>query len=224
MPLVDALAADSFMGTFSRSFHEAAARASALLAGTLYARYYELPEFGPAAHGLTPEQHFTAVCTERAREQGAPGSGVEARGKVLEQARVLTTHNLAVLFQELCLGQTLAPRLPELARRCYRWVLKRLRTKTGSSSSRLRRVKHSAQAWRQMVFFLSFTSVDEQERFLRWAESTLAQERPDFIERFTPALVRLRARLHGGPERTEGRLFLGWTPEPHWLMPGDTRL
>ncbi|WP_254896689.1 hypothetical protein [Amycolatopsis sp. Hca4] len=44
MPLLEELAADIFVGTFTEKWRAAAATASRVMAGTLYARYYDLPE------------------------------------------------------------------------------------------------------------------------------------------------------------------------------------
>ena len=43
LPLVEEVAADIFTGTFTAKWADAAAAASSLLDGTLYARYYDLP-------------------------------------------------------------------------------------------------------------------------------------------------------------------------------------
>ena len=80
-------------------------------------------------------------------------------------------------------------------------------------------MKNSAYAWRQMVFFLSLVPLSEQDAFLCWAEQTLRAQPPEFVELFTPALLRLRARMEGDPEATAGHMFLGWTTGRHWLMP-----
>jgi hypothetical protein len=52
MPLVEEVAADIFMGTFTQKWRRAAATASQALAGSLYARYYDLPD--PTAYGPKP--------------------------------------------------------------------------------------------------------------------------------------------------------------------------
>lgn len=41
---------------------------------------------------------------------------------IIEQEQILTTHNLAALFQALDLRPLVMKRLPELAQRCFRWI------------------------------------------------------------------------------------------------------
>ncbi|WP_217369433.1 hypothetical protein [Nonomuraea antri] len=55
MPLVEEVAADIFMGTFTDKWRIAADIAATLMAGTLYARYYDLPE--AAAWSAEPGRH-----------------------------------------------------------------------------------------------------------------------------------------------------------------------
>jgi hypothetical protein len=79
--LVEEVAADIFMGTFTEKWRLAAAATSRSLAGTLYARYYDLP--GPQAWAESPTrlaakddqrwgkpvaEDFAALCSSRAAE------------------------------------------------------------------------------------------------------------------------------------------------------------
>ncbi|UJW32588.1 hypothetical protein L3Q67_02005 [Saccharothrix sp. AJ9571] len=104
LPLVEEVAADIFMGTFTTKWRDAAAVASRLLAGTLYANYYDLPADWSEPPktvlrwGKRAAADFTAVCRTRA---GTPGGSVAANGMLLEQSQILTTHNLAVLVDAL---------------------------------------------------------------------------------------------------------------------------
>ena len=101
LPWVEELAADIFMGRFSAKFLRAAHLAGELLAGSLYARYYDIDYAAlpvpdePGKRGSSSAA-FDALCRSRA---GAPrGHGpVAANGMVIEQAQILTTHNLATL-------------------------------------------------------------------------------------------------------------------------------
>ncbi|WP_235079289.1 hypothetical protein [Amycolatopsis orientalis] len=76
MPLVEEVAADIFMGTFTAKWRAAAEITSRTMAGTLYARYYDLPQSWTQA---PPPRRFRAlakrtaddfaeVCTARAAE------------------------------------------------------------------------------------------------------------------------------------------------------------
>ncbi|WP_255217239.1 hypothetical protein [Myxococcus sp. AM010] len=96
---------------------------------------------------------------------------------IIEQAKILTTHNLAVLFDALGLTRTLRPRLPELARRCFERVFRLLLRDVSRYQHRLRNVKNAAYAWRQMVFFLSLRSKSEQEACGHWAQQHLDPHR-----------------------------------------------
>ncbi|MBY8851889.1 hypothetical protein K7G98_27835, partial [Saccharothrix sp. MB29] len=104
LPLVEEVAADIFTGSFTTKWRDAAAVASRLLAGTLYANYYDLPAEWPEPRreslrwGKRTAEDFSELCRERA---GTPGGSVAANGMVLEQSQILTTHNLAALVDGL---------------------------------------------------------------------------------------------------------------------------
>lgn len=88
LPFTEELAADIFMGRFSPKFKRAAQLAHTLLAGTPYAERYELD---PAAL----DGDFDQLCFARA---GTEPGGVRENRKIIEQAQILTTHNLATLI------------------------------------------------------------------------------------------------------------------------------
>jgi hypothetical protein len=230
LPIVDELAADIFMGDFSEKFLRAAHKAAELLEGTLYERYYGLPcarvrridDVRPSRYGTPTSPEFAALCFELAGEAGRGRWSVARNGKVIEQAQVLTTHNLAVLFEALGLTEALRPRLEELALRCFAWVCQRLRTK-GAWRAQLRAVKNAAYAWRQMVFFLSVAPAEAAGSFLGRAEGRLREQSPDLQARLRPALAGLARAAQGlpveAPDTPEGsRRFLGWASERHWLL------
>lgn len=225
LPIVDEVAADIFMGEFTRKYLDAARRAGALLEGTLYATYYGIDwarvralddAAGPDARTAPG---FVALCRERAGEPGGGGWGpgfVARNGKVIEQEQVLTTHNLAVLVDALGLRERLAPRLPDLARACFTWVLRSFEALAGAGwQQRLRGVKNAAYAWRQMVFFLALCAPGEVEAFLARAREHLAGAPDDVRARFTPALDGLAEAARG--ERP-AVVLLGWATGTHWLL------
>jgi hypothetical protein len=229
LPLVDELAADIFMGAFAAPFLRAAQAAGQLLAGTLYERYYAidyaalraLDDVEPAPYGGTPvSPGFFALCSERAGPADAAGSWVARNGAVIEQAQILTTHNLAVLFQALDLRPSLRPGPGELARRCFRWICRQLRAPATDWRARLHAVKNAAYAWRQMIFFLSLEPEDSIREFLAWAGDSLGRETPAFQARFRPALLGLARAVDGlPPENGDARRLLGWTSSgTHWLL------
>lgn len=162
---------------------------------------------------------FEALCRARA---GEPAGGaydrsyVARNGKVIEQEQVLTTHNLAVLVSELGLQATLAPRCGELARGCFAWICRTQRALAKAPwKSRLRGVKNSAYAWRQMVFFLAPVPEADLHGFLDSAREHLAAQPEDLRIRLEAALQDLERAARGAPPR---RPFLGWATTKHWLL------
>ncbi|MFT3764734.1 MAG: hypothetical protein QM820_04345 [Minicystis sp.] len=229
LPIVDELAADIFMGTFSVKFVEAARSAARLLRGTLYERYYGLPfaevlDLHDVHQQWGVEASFASLCARLAEPQkSGRGSPVAANGTVIEQEQILTTHNLAVLFEALGLARTLGPGLPELARRCFTWVCQKQQMKVEDWQSRLQLLKNCAYAWRQMIFYLSLSAPGEIERFMEWAAQQMAAEDEVFRACFAPAVEGLRRVAAGGSfdregRAGEGRRFLGWSVGKHWLM------
>lgn len=159
LPLTEELAADIFTGRFTPKFVAAARTASTLLHGTLYARYYRLPHpddgvLDPAARRA--DEAFAGLCRERA---GVTRTGwdVAGNGAVIEQAQVLTTHNLAVLVADA--GFRPATGWRALADGAARRCVERLELAERSPRP-LRAVKDAAYAWRQAVFFLSMDGAE----------------------------------------------------------------
>ena len=236
LPLVEELAADIFMDDFSPKFTEAAKRAAALLDGSLYARYFgldcaaicRLPDINPESKGswFRPEvsKPLVELCITRAGVGGAIGRNVARNGMVIEQAQIVTTQNLAVLFAAFDLAAELRGDLRDMAERCFRWICRRQQTKTDNSHATLIMLKNTAYAWRQMVFYLSLLPGDQADPFLAWAEEHLREQEESFRVRFTPALRGLIAThtgssLDDGATQAEGaRRFLGWTTSRHWLL------
>jgi hypothetical protein len=223
------------MGEFSEKFLRAAQKAGELLEGTLYERYYGVPyararridDVKPARSGVPTSPGFARLCVELAGRVGAvDGWSVARNGLIIEQQQILTTHNLAVLWGELGLGETLRPRLEELAWRCFAWVCRALQRKIDGWQPRLRTVKNSAYAWRQMVFFLTVAPAGAVDSFLARADDHLEKQAPEFRDRFRPALGGLARAARGLPTEAPStpqqpggaRRFLGWTTERHWLL------
>ncbi|MYW97860.1 hypothetical protein G3I59_46455 [Amycolatopsis rubida] len=234
MPLVEEVAADIFMGTFTEKWRTAAELTSRTMAGTLYARYYDLPEswtseppprkFRALANRTADD--FAGLCVARAGEARPSWRfrSVAANGTVLEQSQILTTQNLAVLVHTLDLRTRLQAAAPELAAQSLTWAVTRLATRTDHHHTALQAVKNAAYAWRQALFFLSFCDLDTQRATVRH----LAEQatRAGLADRFAPAVNGLAHVVEGGrftPEgRTDsgtGRRFLGWTTGKHWCLP-----
>ncbi|MFJ1767320.1 hypothetical protein ACIOD2_43790 [Amycolatopsis sp. NPDC088138] len=234
MPLVEEVAADIFMGTFTAKWRAAAEIAGGALAGTLYARYYDLPSTWTAAprprwsraFGKQTADDFAAACVARA-EEARPKRGfgsVAANGTVLEQSQILTTQNLAVLVDTLALRPRIRASAPELAAEVLTWVVRRLAMRVDNHHAALQTVKNAAYAWRQAVFFLSFCDEPAQ----RAAVDRLGEQvaRAGLQDRFGPAVAGLAQVVAGGrftgsgtTADGAGRRFLGWTTGTHWCLP-----
>lgn len=231
-PMVEELAADIFMDTFSPKFLTAARIAGELLRGTLYERYYgidyahirnlAIAEAGEAltrAYRPRTSPQFARLCTARA---GASGRGsVAANGKVIEQAQILTTHNLATLVRQV--GIAPEPGWEDLAGRCFRTVC-RLVARVHHNPRPLATIKDAAYAWRQLIFFLALCTPAEQTRLLAGLDEETARHPAHVAARLAPALAGLQLVAAGGSFADDGtalggraRRFLGWSTEKHWL-------
>ncbi|AOI68378.1 hypothetical protein [Burkholderia ubonensis] len=237
LPFVDEVAADIFMGRFSGTFVDATRMAAAHLAGSLYARYYDV-DYSEMVRESENERFEDTV---RPRIAAPAGSGFAeycagragvalggwhpaVNGMIIEQQQILTTQNLATLFFGIGLAGSLKHDLAEMAKRCFRWICKRQQAKTGQWHGRLIMVKNTAYAWRQMVFYLGLLSTQDVAGFVQWAERHLAKQPENFRVRFRPVLDGLVQVTNGQPlgsgavDAAIGRRFLGWSDATHWLL------
>ena len=234
LPLVDEVAADIFMGEFSGKFLRAAKTAAGLLEGTLYVTYYEIdyrqvrqmPEAkkGPKKpwfHRNTSDP-FVELCSSRAGVSYGSWDPV-INGMIIEQQQILTSQNLAVLFDGLGLVDALRNRLDDLPRRCFSWICRRQQVQADKFHAKLIMLKNTAYAWRQMVFFLALLPDAEVQAFLSWANEHLNKQKEGFRNRFRPALAGLTLAAEGRSiddeevSRSGARRFLGWSKKKHWL-------
>ena len=226
MPLTEELAADIFMGRFSPKFVEAVHTAAGLLRDSLYARYYRIDydavvrTLGPVEprrrDGASPAQRnddpLALLCAQRAGV--ALGTYRPAiNGRVIEQQLILTTHNLAALASLPAVKDTLATKGLELAQRCFAWIVAQLQLPDAGRHVALSRIKNTAYAWRQMVFFLSMQEA-QVERFLIWADERLGAAPQASARRLEPALRGLANAARGPVAEAEApsdaAVFLGW--------------
>ena len=240
LPLVEEVAADIFMGVFTGKWAASAQIAATLLEGTLYARYYDLPDptssaLRPTSPSPTPDRNrprahndFSTLCRNRAREADAGGSSAVAKnGAILEQSQILTTHNLAALTEALDLKGTLPAVAPDAAERALRWVVRTLSRPPDAYRARLQGVKNAAYAWRQAIFWLSWIALDGQYEALAQLRSAVAAADPRWADRFDPALSGLELVVGGGRFEADGygagrrdaRRVIGWSVGKHWLLP-----
>ncbi len=211
VPITDELAADIFMHAFSGKFVIAAQQAGSLLSGSLYERYYGLDyaavqgikDLRRGRYGAKSSSAFYRLCCALAGERGGWGS-VAQHGRIIEQGQILTTHNLASLWLALDLGGALAPVLPGLPRQCFAWICAQHQLDIDGWQPRLRMVKNTAYAWRQMVFFLSQLSEEDVAAFEAWATAHLAGQPGEFALRFRPAMLGLAQAIAG--KTGEGRI------------------
>ncbi|MFD8012875.1 hypothetical protein [Streptomyces sp. NPDC058955] len=233
-PLVEELAADIFMGRFSGKFLAATGVAAELLGGgSLYERYYGIDYAEVAALASARSRGrtgggdgaaldaFARLCEARAGRRPAYGS-VAGNGMVIEQAQILTTHNLATLVARV--GVAPESGWAEAARRCFGTVV-RLTERAGRAPYPPAALKDAAYAWRQMVFHLSLCGEAERAEVLARLPGEAAR-RPLVASRLAPALLGLRHVADGGLFDAEGsaragraRRLTGWTDAGHWLRP-----
>ncbi|WP_017600849.1 hypothetical protein [Nocardiopsis lucentensis] len=221
-PFLEELAADIFMGRFSPKFLRAAAMAAELTDGSLYARYYGIDgaevlvaaeeERTTTRRSSTP---FADLCRRRA---GDSRFGVAGNGMVIEQAQILTTHNLAALVS---VGARPRHGWAEAARRAYT-VAEAAVERLPRVALPLGHVKNAAFAWRQCLFFLSRCPEGEQREILGWMEERLDGRPLLTRERLTPVLGGLRQVLEYGAlvewDPRSARRFLGWSSGGHWIL------
>ncbi|WP_246006891.1 transcriptional regulator [Actinomadura pelletieri] len=212
VPFVEELAADIFMGTFTPKFLIAAQLAGDLLEDSLYDRYYAVDY--AAVRAL--RKGFDRLC--RQRTEDVRGWSVAANGMVIEQAQILTTHNLAVLVDPI--GVDPADGWDGLARQAFGVTCRLVRRVQGNRRP-LRTVKDAAYAWRQTVFFLSLCGLKEQIAVVAWMQDELDRQPAHTVRRLDPVLAGLRHVLTGGDldgPNPHGRRFLGWTLGKHWMV------
>jgi hypothetical protein len=206
LPWVEELAADIFMGTFTRKFARAAQFAARLLDGSLYARYYGIDYAAIRALDVTgsdpTSQAFAAICRDRAGA-GVARHSVAANGTVIEQAQILTTHNLALLAGSLRVVPV--DSWAGLSRRSFQTVAQLMR-QAAAESRPLRTIKDAAYAWRQTVFYLSLAEPAGQTAFVEWARELVAGHPGTALPSIVDGLAQVVAG--GAPERGP---FLGWS-------------
>ncbi|MFG2044885.1 hypothetical protein [Dactylosporangium sp. NPDC048998] len=232
LPWVEELAADIFMGRFSAKFLRAAHLAGLLLSGRLYARYYDIdyaalpPVAAVVRRGrdaAAGNDAFDTLCRWRAfGPAGDVGGGfwVAGNGMVIEQAQILTTHNLATLAGPL----DVAP--PDgwqaLARRTFTAIV-RLAGRLDGNPRPLPMIKDIAYAWRHLICYLSLPGAGDPRATIDELRAELAGAPSSVRARLTPAVVGLAYVAAGGRFTDDctpagGRRLLGWTTRRHWMQ------
>jgi len=241
LPFLDELAADIFMGRFSPKFVHATHAAADVLRDSLYARYYAL-DTEELRHVRPPPETKSAQPTtdyapERAARHEDPLAALCARragvglgtwrpainGMIIEQQQIITTHNLASLFHGVGLRERLGPQLPGMIADTFAWICRRLQMKCSDRHAQLVTIKNAAYAWRQLVFYASMLDVSARQTSLATLQEHLDAQPAGFARRFAPVLRGLQNAENGHAPRADidsehGRLFLGWSAQPHWLL------
>lgn len=208
-PLVSEIAADIFMGRFSKSFGLAAAKTAEHFKGTLYARYYNLPS------KISPSD-FDQLCVKRAANGPGQGWSVAFNGMVLEQAMILTSHNMAVVFEELPLRDI---DFKQAAIASFEWIAKKLQQQAPHRHAKLIAIKQSAYAWRQMVAYLSRLQQSEQTEAFAAINARCLTANPDVQSQLGRLLGRLETAIeHPNEALKDSDYFVGWTLGRHPLM------
>lgn len=141
---------------------------------------------------------------------------------MIEQAQILTTHNLATLVNRV--GVAPRPGWADLARRCFVTVC-RLTARVHHNPRPLGTIKDAAYAWRQMIFHLSLCSPEEQRRVIAGLDDEAARHPAHVATRLAPALAGLTLVAEGGIFGDDGtadagraRRFAGWSTNRHWMQ------
>jgi hypothetical protein len=223
LPWVEELAADIFMGAFSAKYLRAAQLAARTLRGSLYARYFEIDyqQILELSDTNGPSQThrgtgFAALCAARAG-QDLTGYSVAANGTVIEQAQILTTHNLATLTSAL--GVQPADGWDELARRSFAHTC-RLVSRVHGNPRPLATVKDAAYAWRHTLFYVSQLAEPDQKTWTTAAHDHIQKLRDPDRERLAPVVNGLDRVLEAqalDDAAPQARRFLGWTTARHWM-------
>lgn len=234
--LLEELAADIFMGAFSVKFALAARQAADMLRGSPYERYYDLdyaallqsiPEPRAGQYGST---EFYSVCKDYAQKGCEFSSGrymnVAENGVVIEQAQIITTHNLAMLVGVAEIRAEAAGGWGAVATRCAKTVIRLTEQAQGRGryQDKMRSAKKAAFAWRQMVFFLSMEKDDSKTVI---ALNVLNQAKSKGVKSaLAPHLERLRAALEQNDATWKSNVvqekyigpLVGWTLKRHPLL------
>ncbi|HKP60027.1 MAG TPA: hypothetical protein VJV78_25055 [Polyangiales bacterium] len=231
LPLVDELAADEFTNEFPENFLRAAQLAGRMLRGGLYERYYGLPyervlaldDIENSAAGTRISPGFAALCAELAGIPPQTERSVTHNGTIIEQAQILTSHNLAGLIQQLELARSLD--LPKLAQQTFSWLCRRQRQRQSHWRAQVHMLRTTGYAWRQLIFYLGLLDTKQLAAFMAFADQQMQRQKPELRARFEPAMAGLRAVMGGASfdaaglhEASGGRRFLAWTVRSHWLL------
>ena len=220
LPLVKELAADIFEHAFSRQYLAAVRIAANLLAGSVYERYYQIDYAAvrclePPPEGCSAVPELYELCKRRAkahilRVNSFCSYGVAWSGAIIEQAQILTTHNLAAL---VAAGAVPDGGWRAAALAAFRGVCSEATAARASSHMHSKQAaKRAAFAWRQLIFYVALLEdTNEQMATLDDMEAPLGRSGG----RNARARLALRSCVAGLREAVGGqapaeRPLLGW--------------
>lgn len=208
IPFTNEIAADIFMGAFSKQFAKAADVGLSYYSGTLYGRYYDLPD-------LQKTLGLAEVCSQRAGLKNTRNWSVASNGMILEQQQIITSHNLAQVLSALDLSDL---RFDDMAFRCFEWICWRQQTPLTEWRAKLQMTKNTAYAWRQMIAFMSELRPAEQGALLESIKTTAHNQSTEYQVRFAPALAGLERAISGKTPSSD-EVFIGWVQGEHPFAP-----
>ena len=207
LPLVKGIATDIFQGSFSEGYlraGELAAQASrdkvASLGTDLYADFYKLCQpYGELLQGRRTASAFGAMCVTLAARRTSE--------YVIEAQQILTTQNLAPLFE---LG--LDVDCKAIASRTWQKVIEMFINVQADRRSRQRLQTNVAYAWRQFVFYVSHV---ENNMELLSGLLTTTEKRVEYVKAHAHCVDKLLKPLIDvaiglRPARGVRPLPLGW--------------
>lgn len=156
------------------------------------------------------------------------GNAVARNGQVIEQAQIITAHNLAVLMSDLELASALRHELSALARQCFDWICRRYRKPIAERHAMLHNHKNCAYAWRQLIFYLSLADAGETAAFIAWMPERLGTQ-PEHVRTALGPFIRGLRFVHAdghfdaNGRSDNGRRWLGWAPLPTSQEQGSLR-
>ncbi|WP_313624835.1 hypothetical protein [Achromobacter sp.] len=143
---------------------------------------------------------------------------------VIEQQQILTTQNLAVLVTDAGLDARLRSRYGQMAAAGFEWICARQQMAIHDWHARVRMIRNTASAWRQVLFFLSLMPAAEQQAAIAAMQAHLQAQGSAFRTRFQPVMRGLHLAAGGQrlPQHDAGaqdaRVFRGWFDKRHWLL------
>ena len=220
LPLIKELAEDIFQHAFRRPYLAAARIAADLLAGSVYERYYQIDYAAvlgcePPPEGCSAIPELYELCKRRVkahilRVNSFCSYGVAWSGAIIEQAQILTTHNLAAL---VAAGAVPDGGWRAAALASFRGVCSEAAAARASSHMHSKQAaKRAAFAWRQLIFYIAMLE-DTSEQMATLDDMEAALGRSGGWSARTPLALRpcvagLREAV-GGQAPAE-RPLLGW--------------